>query len=110
MTQALPLLPQGSNGAGGRERLGTAPAPIINPTVDMEVWKMKRIWVIMINFFLVALPALAWAADPGEKTADFAAKQVKVAGLNAINYFFASSYNSSKMVFAIIVTLNMGVV
>lgn len=76
----------------------------------MDVWKMKRIWVIMINFFLVALPALDWAADPGEKTADFAAKQVKVAGLNAINYFFASSYNSSKMVFAIIVTVIMGVV
>jgi multidrug efflux pump subunit AcrB len=71
---------------------------------------MRRIWAIIFNCFLVALPTLAWAADPGEKTADFAAKQVKVAGLNAVNYFFASTYNSSKMVFAIVVTVIMGLI
>lgn len=69
---------------------------------------MKKIWVLIFNCFLLALPALAWAADPGEKTADFATKQVKIEGLNAINYFFASYYNSSKMTFAIIVTVLMG--
>ena len=70
---------------------------------------MKRIWAIMFNCFLVALPTLAWAADPGEKTADFATKQVKVEGLNAINTFFATMYNSNKMTFAIAVTVLMGV-
>jgi hypothetical protein len=71
---------------------------------------MKRIWVLIFNCLLLALPALAWAADPGEKTADFAAKQVKVEGLNAINAFFAASYNSSKFAFAILVTVIMGVI
>lgn len=71
---------------------------------------MKRIWVIIFNCFLLALPTLAWAAEPGEKTADFATKQVKVEGLNAVNYFFATYYNSSKITFALIVTVIMGVV
>ena len=70
---------------------------------------MKRIWAIMFNCFLVALPTLAWAADPGEKTADFATKQVKVEGLNAVNTFFATMYNTNKMTFAITVTVIMGV-
>ncbi len=71
---------------------------------------MKRVWVVIFNVLLLGLPLLAWAADPGEKTADFASKQVKVEGLNAVNYFFASTYNSSKMLFAIEVTVIMGVV
>jgi hypothetical protein len=71
---------------------------------------MKRIWVLIFNCALLALPALAWAADPGEKTADFAAKQVKIEGLNALNTFFAASYNSNKITFAILVTVIMGVV
>ncbi|OGR05368.1 MAG: hypothetical protein A3K23_05475 [Desulfobacca sp. RBG_16_58_9] len=71
---------------------------------------MKRIWVVIFNCFLVALPTLSWAAEPGEKTADFATKQVKVEGLNAINYFFATTYNSNKLTFAIIVTVIMGAV
>jgi len=71
---------------------------------------VKRIWVIIFNCFLLMLPTLAWAAEPGEKTADFATKQVKVDGLNAVNHFFAASYNSSKMSFAILVTVIMGVI
>jgi hypothetical protein len=71
---------------------------------------MKRVWVVIFNCLLLGLPLLAWAADPGEKTADFASKQVKIEGLNAVNYFFASTYNDSKMMFAILVTLIMGVV
>jgi hypothetical protein len=62
----------------------------------------------MLNFLLLALPALAWAAEPGEKVADFAKNQVKVEGLSAMNAFFATWYNSNKMVFAIIVTVVMG--
>jgi hypothetical protein len=71
---------------------------------------MKKFWAVILNCFLLALPALAWAAGPGEKTADFAAKQVKMEGLNAINYFFAASYNSNKLMFAFIVTVIMGAV
>ncbi|OGP70197.1 MAG: hypothetical protein A2Y80_04505 [Deltaproteobacteria bacterium RBG_13_58_19] len=72
---------------------------------------MKNLGAIIVNFFLLTIPlALAWAAEPGEKTADFATKQVKVAGLNAVNYFFASYYNENKLMFAIIVTVIMGAV
>ena len=71
---------------------------------------MKRFKVFILNFFLLSLPVLAWAADPGEKGADFSANQVKVAGLSFINAFFAHWYNDSKLVFAIIVTVIMGVV
>jgi hypothetical protein len=72
---------------------------------------LKRLGAIIVNFFLLTIPlTLAWAAEPGEKTADFATKQVKVAGLNAVNYFFANSYNENKLMFAIIVTVIMGVV
>ena len=71
---------------------------------------MKKLAVLMLNFLLLAMPALVWAAGPGEKAPDMAARQVKVAGLSAINAFFAGWYNDNKMVFAIIVTVIMGVV
>lgn len=71
---------------------------------------MKKLTVLMLNFLLLAMPTLALAADPGEKVADMATRQVKVAGLSAINAFFAGWYNDSKMVFAIIVTVIMGLV
>jgi uncharacterized membrane-anchored protein len=64
----------------------------------------------MLNFLLLAMPALLWAADPGEKMVDMAAHKVKVEGLSFINAFFAGWYNDSKMVFAIIVTVIMGLV
>lgn len=71
---------------------------------------VKRFKVFILNFFLLSLPVLAWAADPGEKTADFAANKVKMEGLNFLNAFFAGWYNDNKLVFAIIVTMIMGVV
>ena len=71
---------------------------------------MKKLAVFMLNFLLLAMPALVWAAGPGEKVPDMATRQVKVAGLSAINAFFAGWYNDNKMVFAIIVTVIMGVV
>jgi len=72
---------------------------------------VRRLRLILLNFLLLSLPAvMVWAAEPGEKVADFATMQVKVAGLNAINAFFAGWYNSNKYVFAILVTVIMGVV
>lgn len=72
---------------------------------------MRKLVVLIINIFLCALPALVWAAGPGEKDVpDMAARQVKVEGLSFINAFFANWYNSNKLVFAIIVTVIMGVV
>lgn len=68
---------------------------------------MKRLLVMTVNFFLLTLPALAWAAAPGEKAPDMATRQVKVVGISAVNAFFAGWYNSNKWVFAIIAVVLM---
>jgi len=70
---------------------------------------VKRIWVVIFNFCLLIFPSLVWGAA-GEKVPDFAARKVSLEGLGGLNYFFAHWYNDSKMVFAIIVTLIMGLV
>jgi hypothetical protein len=69
---------------------------------------MKRVYVILFNLCLLGLPSLVWAADPGEKVVDMGTRQVTTVGLNAINLFFAGWYNDNKWVFAIIVTVIMG--
>lgn len=71
---------------------------------------MKKLRILLFNFVLLALPVLALAADPGEKAPDMAIRQVRVEGLGAINAFFAHWYNTNKLVFAIIVTVIMGMV
>ncbi len=71
---------------------------------------MKKLAALMLNFFLLAIPSLVWAAGAGKPPPDMAARQVKMAGLSAINAFFAGWYNDNKMVFAIIVTVVMGAV
>jgi len=71
---------------------------------------VKRLWAIIFNFLLLTAPALVWAADPGEKVPDMATRQVATAGLSAINLFFAGWYNDNKWVFAIIVTVIMGLI
>lgn len=71
---------------------------------------MKRLWTIIINLLLLTAPSLVWAADPGEKVVNMATRQVATAGLSAINLFFAGWYNDNKWVFAIIVTVIMGLI
>lgn len=71
---------------------------------------MKRIWAIIFNFLLLTAPVLVWAAEPGEKIPDMATRQVATVGLSAINMFFAGWYNDNKWVFAIIVTVIMGLI
>lgn len=69
---------------------------------------MKRYLVLILNFFLLAVPStLVWAA--AEK-AEALQKKVDVAKLSGINYFFASWYNDNMWLYAIIVTVLMGVV
>ena len=69
---------------------------------------MKRLWVILFNLCLLGLPSLVWAAGPGEKVPDMGSRQVATAGLSAINLFFAQWYNDNLWVYAIIVTVLMG--
>jgi hypothetical protein len=62
--------------------------------------------VIIFNFCLLTMPALAWAA--AEK-AEALEKKINLGNLSGINYFFAKWYNENMWVYAIIVTILMGV-
>ena len=68
---------------------------------------MKRLWVVIFNLGLLGLPALAFAA--AEK-AEALEKKIDVTKLGGINYFFASWYNDNMWLYAIIVTVLMGVI
>ena len=68
---------------------------------------MKRLGVIIFNLILLSVPsALVWAA--AEK-AEALQKKVDVTKLSGINYFFGSWYNDNMWLYAIIVTVLMGV-
>jgi hypothetical protein len=69
---------------------------------------LKRLGVIIFNFFLLAVPStLVWAA--AEK-AEALEKKIDVTKLSGLNYFFASWYNDNMWLYAIIVTVLMGVI
>jgi hypothetical protein len=68
---------------------------------------MKRMLVVLVNFFLLSLPTLVWAA---EEKAEMLEKKVDLAKLGGINYFFAKWYNDNLWIYALIVTVLMGVV
>jgi hypothetical protein len=64
--------------------------------------------VIIFNFFLLAVPStLVWAA--AEK-AEALEKKIDLTKLTGLNYFFASWYNDNMWLYAIIVTVLMGVI
>ena len=69
---------------------------------------LKRFLVLIFNFFLLAVPgSLVWAA--AEK-AEALEKKVDLSKLSGLNYFFASWYNDNMWLYAIIVTVLMGVI
>ena len=68
---------------------------------------MKRLWVVIFNLGLLGLPTLAFAA--AEK-AEALEKKIDVTKLGGLNYFFASWYNDNMWLYAIIVTVLMGVI
>jgi len=69
---------------------------------------LKRLWVLIFNLILLTVPsALVWAA--AEK-AELLEKKVDVTKLSGLNYFFASWYNDNMWLYAIIVTVLMGVI
>ena len=70
---------------------------------------MKRYLVLIINFFLLAVPGtLVWAA--AEKAEALDKKIGNLDKLSGLNYFFASWYNDNMWLYAIMVTAIMGVV
>lgn len=69
---------------------------------------MKRLCVIIFNFLLLMVPsALVWAAAEKAEPLD---KKIDVTKLTGLNYFFASWYNDNMWLYAIIVTILMGVI
>ena len=68
---------------------------------------MKRLWVIIVNLFVLGVPTLALAA--AEK-AEALQKKVDVTQLSGLNRLFATWYNDNMWLYAIIVTVLMGVV
>ena len=69
---------------------------------------MKRLWVIFLNSFLLVVPgALAWAGE-GLDIPEELGKKVDVTKLTGINYFFGHWYNDNIWLYAIIVTVLMG--
>jgi hypothetical protein len=69
---------------------------------------LKRLSVIIFNFFLLAVPStLVWAAE-GLDIPEELGKKVDLANLSGINYFFAHWYNDNLWVYAGIVTVLMG--
>jgi hypothetical protein len=69
---------------------------------------MKRIWVIILNFLILTVPTLAWAA--AVKKATKLERQVDLANLSGLNYFFAKWYNENLWVYALLATALMGLV
>jgi hypothetical protein len=70
---------------------------------------LKRLRIIIFNLLLLGLPVLAWAGGGGEK-ATMLERKVDLTNLSGINYLFASWYNDNIWLYAIIVTVLMGVV
>jgi len=69
---------------------------------------VKHYLVLILNFFLLtASSTLVWGA--AEK-AEALEKKIDLAKLTGLNYFFASWYNDNMWLYALIVTVLMGVI
>jgi hypothetical protein len=72
---------------------------------------LPKLFVIILNFFLLTVPGtLLWAAGEGLEIPEELGKKVDLTNLGGFNYFFAHWYNDNLWVYAILVTLLMGVV
>jgi hypothetical protein len=69
---------------------------------------MKRIWVIILNFLILGVPALAWA--DAVKKASKLERKIDLANLSGLNHFFAKWYNDNLWVYALLATALMGLV
>jgi ABC-type phosphate/phosphonate transport system permease subunit len=70
---------------------------------------LKRLYVILCNLLLLGLPVLAWASGGGEKATQLQHK-ADLANLTGFNYLFAKWYNENIWLYALIVTVLMGVI
>jgi len=70
---------------------------------------LKRLRIVILNLLLLGLPVWAWAGGGGEKATKLERK-VDLANLSGINRLFASWYNDNIWLYALIVTVLMGVI
>jgi hypothetical protein len=71
---------------------------------------VKRLWIVILNFLVLMVPsAMAWAGE-GLDVPEELGKRINLTNLSGINYFFAHWYNDNIWVYAIIVTVLMGVI
>jgi hypothetical protein len=70
---------------------------------------LKRLWIIIVNLMVVSLPVLSWAGGGGGKVEKLYHK-VDLTNLTGLNYLFAKWYNDNLWLYAIIVTVLMGVI
>jgi hypothetical protein len=70
---------------------------------------LKKVIAIILNTLLLGVPSLLWAGEgldvPGKLE-----NKVDLTNLGGINYFFAHWYNDNLWVYAIIVTVLMGLI
>lgn len=70
---------------------------------------MRKLLVIIFNFFLLTIPtSTLWAG--AVKKADKLERKVDLVNLGGLNYFFAKWYNENLWVYATIATVLMGLV
>jgi hypothetical protein len=70
---------------------------------------LKRMWVIMVNLFLLGLPVLAWAGGDSLAPPEQLKKTVDLTKLSGLNYLFAKWYNENIWLYALVATVLMGV-
>ena len=70
---------------------------------------VKRLWIICFNLILVGLPAAAGAGGGSMAPPDPLIRKVHLANLSGLNYLVAKWYNDNIWLYAIIVTVLMGV-
>jgi hypothetical protein len=71
---------------------------------------VKRLWVICFNLWWVALPLAAWAGGGSMAPSDPLIRKVDLAHLSGLNYLVAKWYSDNIWLYAIIVTVLMGVI
>jgi hypothetical protein len=70
---------------------------------------LKRLRIVIFNLLLLGLPVWSWAGGGG-KAATKLERKVDLANLSGINHLVASWYNDSIWLYALVVTVLMGLV
>jgi hypothetical protein len=70
---------------------------------------VKRLWIVCFNLILAGLPPAAWAGGGSMASPDPLIRKVHLANLSGLNYLVAKWYNDNIWLYAIIVTVLMGV-